>query len=412
MADIFDVIVVGGGVVGCAVVWEMTSRGYRCLLLEKNENLISEASSGNSGMLHTGFDAPADSLELQCITYTFPRMFDVLQGFGLVYDKIGATMVAWTQEQASKLPLIAQRSKTAGISPTRELSVSELYSREPRLSRHAQGALWIPEETVVDPWLTAISFAHDARRKGAVIETDALVQNICKTDDQRVDVMTSRGQFTGNVVINCGGLYGDIVDKLAGLQHFSIAPKKGQYAIYPKKVKHLINSSILPIPTEKGKGEIIFKTVYGNVIIGPTFEESASRRRPESDSNTIQRLMRYGDSCVRGLGECPIVNTYTGLRPATETKDYWINSYPESCWITIGGIRSTGLSGSLGIADKVRNLIVNQHGLEPSRTKRTDLERIAIKFVPPSHAMLDDVTYTITHPITLSGIETRLDSQL
>ncbi|XP_061174160.1 glycerol 3-phosphate dehydrogenase-like [Saccostrea echinata] len=413
MADVSDVIVVGGGVVGCAIIWELTSRGYECLLLEKNENLVSEASSGNSGMLHTGFDSSANSLEFQCIKHSFPRMFDLLKGFGLPYEKFWATMVAWTQEQVSKLPIIAEKSRAAGISSASEISLSELYRREPGLSRHAQGALWIPEETVVDPWLTAISLVHDARRKGAVVKTDTVVQNTCKADhNQYVHVMTSRGQFTGRVVINCGGLYGDIVDKLAGLQHFSIVPKKGQYAVYPKTVKHLINSSILPIPTDKGKGEIIFKTVYGNVIIGPTFEEAISKRRPESDSNTIQRLIRYGESCVKGLGGCPIVNTYTGVRPATEIKDYYIDSYPESGWITVGGIRSTGLSGSLGIADKVRKLVLCQHNLEPSRAKGIELNKMAIKFLPPGHAMIDDVIYTVTHPITLCGMDTPMESHL
>uniref|UniRef100_K1PMN0 FAD dependent oxidoreductase domain-containing protein n=1 Tax=Magallana gigas TaxID=29159 RepID=K1PMN0_MAGGI len=387
MADVFDVIVVGGGIVGCAVVWEMTSYGYKCLLLEKNENLVSEASSGNSGMLHTGFDAVADTLELQCIQQTFPKMFGVLEGFGLPYNKIGATMVAWTQEQAQIIPTIAQRCRAAGVSFCTEISLSELYNREPGLRKQAQGALWIPGETVVDPWLTAISLAHDAKKKGAMIKTNAVVQNISRTEceRQRIQVMTSLGQFTGRVVINCGGLYGDIVNKLAGLQHFRISPKKGQYAVYPQKVGHHINSSILPIPTSKGKGEIIFKTVYGNVVVGPTFEDSASRARPESDAGTIRRLVRLGESCVPGL---------------------------EGCWITVGGIRSTGLSGSLGISDKVRRLVLHQHALEPSGPRRTGLERMDIKFVPPCHARIDDVLYTVTHPITLNGVWKPRDSRL
>nr|XP_022333845.1 uncharacterized protein LOC111130873 [Crassostrea virginica] len=411
MADVFDVIVVGGGIVGCAVVWEMTSHGYKCLLLEKNEDLVSEASSGNSGMLHTGFDAATDSLELQCIRHTFPRMFDVMKGFGLPYKQIGATMVAWTPEQAAEIPVIAEKSRIAGISSCVKVSLSELYSREPGLSKHAQGALWIPGETVVDPWLTAISLAHDARRKGAMIKTDTLVQSVCKTQSGN-QLITSRGQFTGSVVINCGGLYGDVVDKLAGLQHFSITPKKGQYAVYPQKMGHLINSSILPIPTSKGKGEIIFKTVYGNVIVGPTFEDSDTRRRPVTDSGTIQRLVRLGETCVPGLRGCPIVNTYTGVRPATKTKDYHIHSIPERCWVTVGGIRSTGLSGSLGIADKVRHLVLDHHKLEPSGSKNTKLEKMNIKISPPSHALFDDVMYTVTHPITLTGTCQKLDSHL
>lgn len=152
--------------------------------------------------------------------------------------------------EAQIIPTIAQRCRATGISFCTEISLSELYSREPGLRKQAKGALWIPGETVVDPWLTAISLAHDAKKKGAKvtlnftsvnlhlaliikiffsiispyfqIKTNTVVQNISKTECERqwVQVMTSRGQFTGRVVINCGGLYVDIVDKLAGLQHF------------------------------------------------------------------------------------------------------------------------------------------------------------------------------------------------
>lgn len=80
---------------------------------------------------------------------------------------------------------------------------------------------------------------------------------------------------------------------------------------------------------------IFYWSVYGNVVVGPTFEDSASRARPESDAGTIRRLVRLGESCVPGLEGCPIVNTYTGVRPATETKDYHIDSYPERCGVLL-----------------------------------------------------------------------------
>ncbi|XP_060073176.1 glycerol 3-phosphate dehydrogenase-like [Ylistrum balloti] len=400
MDQVFDVVIIGGGVVGCSQVFTLSRHGYKCLLLEKEAHLVSMASSGNSGMLHTGFDAPLDSVELSCILKCQQQILPTLSSLGLPYSKIGATMVAWNTQQKEKLHQVMHRAKEDAC----EISLSQLYQREPHLACGATGALWIPSEAVIDPWLTPISFAHHAKTLGAKVSTSTMVQS-CEQDSPGIwRICTNRGVFCGQVVINSAGLYGDVVDKLAGVQKFRIMPRMGQYLVYGSETKSLINSSILPIPTDKTKGVIVFKSVYNNVIIGPTQEETEQRTIPFGLSQqVVNTLLNHGHVTVPSLGSYPVITTYSGTRPATETKDYHVVPHTDRNWLTLGGIRSTGLSSCLGVADMVAKIMKDRFCLEPTNSPNMHLPKVDIFFTNQGTAMLGSQEYTVTHPITYTG---------
>ncbi|KAK3583512.1 hypothetical protein CHS0354_026098 [Potamilus streckersoni] len=399
-----DVAIIGGGVVGCSVLFELTNRGFDCVLLEKNESLVAEASCGNSGMLHTGFDAPLNSIELDCIRICQRRIFDVLDRLHLPCKKIGATMVAWKQEELTRLSEIEVHARQCEVSDVVSLSMSQLYQREPHLSLGAYGALLIPAESVVDPWLMPVAFASHSKRKGAEIKTECLVTSCQQQSQYDWQIETTSGIARASCVINCAGLYGDIVDKLGGFQNFQILPRKGQYLVYEKRANSLLNSSILPIPSQVGKGVIIFRSVYDNVLVGPTSEEVTSRLLPAIDNDVARRLTKHCDDTIPGLKNYQVVTQYAGVRPATQTKDYIIKADRNKSWITIGGIRSTGVSGCLGIAEKVYDLLTENIGLDPSRSL-TAINSLNYRRIADDYVVIDGAAYKITHPITLSGME-------
>lgn len=411
----YDIAVIGGGVVGCTTLFHLTNKGYRCVLVEKNKHLVSEASAGNSGMLHTGFDAPIGSLELHCIQQNQKQIFDILKKLDLPCHHIGATMVAWDQSQLSQLPRIMHHSKEALISDIQQLSLSELYRREPNLGSGAAGAIHIPGETIVDPWLIPIVFAEHARSRGAKICTDTIANNFDFNKSTRIwTVSTNRGNIQSRLVINCCGLYGDVVERLVGYSPFRIRPRKGQYLIFDKAAKGVISSSILPVPTEKTKGVIVFNSVYNNVIIGPTAEETNDRcATPDLDQATTTRLLNYGKETVPPLMSHDIVRMYTGVRPATENKDYQISTRVDRNWLTIGGIRSTGLSACTGIADHAYCLVKDKYGLEPSGAAWNTIDKINFRFTKRGTAEFKSgIEHYITHPLTITGKQCLPNSNL
>jgi glycerol-3-phosphate dehydrogenase len=170
------------------------------------------------------------------------------------------------------------------------------------------------------------------------------------------------GPLRARVVVNCAGNYGDLVEAIARPSPFTIRPRKGQFLVYDKPAHDLVRSIILPVPTARTKGIVITRTVYGNLLVGPTAEDQDERRIATIETATLEHLARIGETILPGLARAPITTAYAGLRPATQFKDYQIEAVPERHWITSSGIRSTGLTGALGIARRAANLYAEHFG--------------------------------------------------
>jgi len=146
-------------------------------------------------------------------------------------------------------------------------------------------------------------------------------------------------------------LYGDIVDQCLGLNaQFQIKPRKGQFVVLDKVGFRHVPRIVLPVPSELTKGIVVCPTVFGNVLIGPTAEEQEDRSRATVETETLKALLKRGAEVVPALARIPVTAVYAGLRPASESKAYRIFVRPDQRAITLGGIRSTGLSSALGLA--------------------------------------------------------------
>ncbi|KAK3769922.1 hypothetical protein RRG08_048133 [Elysia crispata] len=396
-SDIYDVAIIGGGIVGCAVLFELSRQGYSCILCEANANIMCGVSAGNSGMLHTGFDAPLSSLELQCIQQCQSKIFPVLKRFDIPFEKCGAHVVAWNAGEKEKLYGLQQHSETALISNTSIVSSSDIHKREPSLATGALAALYVPDEAIVDSNLLGVCFAHHAKQQKSKI-----LPNCEVTGFREKTLTTTQGIVKATVTINCAGLYGDSVDALAGVQSFEIKPRKGQYCVFGKEASHLLHSMIFPVPTDRTKGTVLFRSVYNNILMGPTAEDIQSRSPPKPEIEIHKVLTGRARSLLPGLYQ-PI-GSYVGVRPATQWKDYQIKSYPKIGWLTVGGIRSTGVSGSLGIAQHVCDSLRMDFDLEPSRGGTKSLRKISWKAgVDAASVIIDGCHYDMVHPIFQFG---------
>ncbi|WP_188589426.1 NAD(P)/FAD-dependent oxidoreductase, partial [Achromobacter denitrificans] len=162
---------------------------------------------------------------------------------------------------------------------------------------------------------------------------------------------TSRGEVKAALTINCAGLYGDLVEqRLLGGASFSIKPRKGQFVVFDKPSSRLIQHIILPVPNERTKGVVLSRTIFGNVLVGPTAEEQDDRTRATVNDEQLAQLIAQAGRLVPGLEQMPVSAVYAGLRPATERKEYRVRFVPEQRYLVLGGIRSTGLTAALGLA--------------------------------------------------------------
>ena len=358
-STLYDVIIVGTGVVGCAMARRFTLEGARVLVLEKAADILDGASKGNSAILHTGFDAEPGSLEQACIQSGYEEYLQISSELNLPIVKTGALVVAWGQTEVDKLETIVEKALANGVSDVQVLSNSELVAKEPLLANTAKSAVEIPGESIIDPWTTPFVYLLQAIENGASLLCDAEVLG-GQFDGEQWQLDTSQGRVNSKLVINCAGLYGDQLDEtLLDQSNFEIRPRKGQFLVFDKSASRLVNSIILPVPTEITKGVVVCKTTFGNLLVGPTAEEQQSRDDASVDNANLQTLFKKGLEIIPELVNHTVTATYAGIRPASEFKDYQIQSISENSYISVGGIRSTGLSAALGIASHVYQLYEN-----------------------------------------------------
>ncbi|MDM7933664.1 NAD(P)/FAD-dependent oxidoreductase [Tabrizicola sp.] len=353
----FDVLVIGGGVVGCAMARHFTLAGASVALLEKAPDVLDGASKGNSAILHTGFDAPPDSLELACIQRGHALYLRDHAGLQLPILRTGALVLAWNAEQMAKLPALIAKGQANGVSDIRMLSRAQILAREPHLSETVVGGFEVPGEVVIDPWTTAHVYLLQAMANGATLLRSAEVLS-GDFDGAHWRLRTSADEITGKQVINCAGLYGDIVDTaLLGESTFFIRPRKGQFLVFDKAASRLSSSILLPVPTDKTKGIVICPTIFGNLLVGPTAEDQDSRTDASTDRETLESLRMTGKRMLPGLASFEVTAAYAGLRPACAAPGYQVRRVPDMNYVSVGAIRSTGLSAALGLAEQVAEML-------------------------------------------------------
>ena len=359
--DIFDIAVIGAGVVGCAVFREFALAGARTIILERDADFLNGASKGNSGLLHTGFDAQPGTLEAKCVKDGYRAYCEVRQRLNLPLRKTGAMVIAWTEEEVAKLPAILEQARANAVD-VRPMSAAEVRAEAPDLNTSAKAGVLVPGESVIDPWSAPLAYLLQGLANGGKIQRDAEV-----VSGRFANAMWSLGLGDGSVinasvVINCAGNYGDLVEAIARPSPFHIRPRKGQFVVFDKTAFKLAPRILLPVPSARTKGVVVGQSAYGNLIVGPTAEDQGERRIATVEEATLAALIVEGSRIVPALAQHSVTAVYAGLRPATQFKDYQIEALPKERWITVGGIRSTGLTASLGIARHIRDLYEDRFG--------------------------------------------------
>jgi glycerol-3-phosphate dehydrogenase len=346
-----DVAVIGAGVVGTAIARELSRYQLDVVVIDAANDVGAGTTKANTAILHTGFDAVPGSLESRLLHAGSPLLRAYAELAGIPVERTGALLIAWTDDQVRALPEIEAKARKNGYPAVRPVSAASLYQREPRLGRGALAALEIPDESIICPWTTPLAYASDAIAAGARLWLNARVTSVRTARGQHV-VTTSRGQVGCRWVVNAAGLESDLIDQMAGGGGFTVTPRRGELIVFDKLARSLIGSILLPVPTAQTKGVLIAPTVFGNVLLGPTAQDVTDRAETGTTAEGITSLLAACRAILPDLLEEEVTATYSGLRAATEHRDYQIRVEPRG-YACVAGIRSTGLSASLGIASYV-----------------------------------------------------------
>lgn len=320
------VAVVGGGVVGAAVTLALARRGVDTVLLEARGALALEASGTNSGILHTGFDSTPGDLETRLIHESVRRREQVLDALGVPVLRCGALM-------QDAPPEVVDRAATNGV-PT----------------RIEGGGLWIPGEWVTDPVAWTRALAAAAERLGAEVR---LGFRVVEANGQRLR-SESGEQEPVDVVCDCAGLHADSVAHLFGDDSYAIQPRRGEFLVFDVPLDRIL----LPVPTARTKGVLVFPTVHGGCIAGPTAVDQVDKDDWTPSDDAMTSILPRAVAMHPALEGAEPVHRYVGLRPAGRGANYIIErSAVDRRLIHVAAIRSTGLSASLGIGAYVADML-------------------------------------------------------
>ncbi|MGW7203438.1 FAD-dependent oxidoreductase [Streptomyces sp. NPDC054837] len=363
-ATTYDVAVVGAGVVGCAIARELARYPrLRVALVEARDDVGQGTSKANTAILHTGFDAVPGSLEARLVREGSHRLARFAAESGIAVEPVGALLVAWDEEQLAALPRLAEKAERNDCTESRLLGAAEVYEREPHLGPGALGALEVPGESIIDPWTTTLAYATQAVRHGVDLHLNCRVEQGVQG--------TTRGVLHARWVVNAAGLDADTLDRRLGHDDFTVTPRRGQLIVFDKFARSLVRHILLPVPTALGKGVLVAPTVYGNVLLGPTAEDLDDRQATQSSAEGLSQLREKGRRILPALLDEEVTAVYAGLRAATEHDDYRIHVHPEQSYVTVGGIRSTGLTASLAIAEHVVGQLT-ENGLDSGPARDLD----------------------------------------
>ncbi|RFC70549.1 FAD-dependent oxidoreductase [Streptomyces sp. AcE210] len=354
----YDVAVVGAGVVGAAIARELACHPHlRVALVEASGDVGDGTSKANTAILHTGFDAVPGSLESRLVREGQRLLAAYAAESGIPVEPVGALLVAWDAEQLDALPGLLEKAGRNGYDAARIIGADETRAREPHLGPGALGALDVPGESIICPWTTTLAYATQAVRSGVDLHLNTPVETVSADGGDHL-LATSRGMLRARFLVNAAGLNADVLDRLVlGSGDFTVTPRRGQLIVFDKLARDLVRHILLPVPTALGKGVLVAPTVHGNVLLGPTAEDLDDKTATMTTADGLDGLLTKGRRILPALVDEEVTAVYAGLRAATEHDDYRIRCHEGRRYVTVGGIRSTGLTASMAIAAYVAGLI-------------------------------------------------------
>lgn len=352
----FDVVVVGGGVVGCAVARELAGYDVTVALLEAKGDVGDGTSKANTAILHTGFDATPGTLESQLVRRGYALLTDYAAERGIPVEGTGAVLVAWTDEELSVLPQLLAKATANGYEHCELVTAEAVYGLVPALGPGALGGMTVPDESVICPWTTTLALASDAKVRGvSLLLRHGLLG--ASVDESVTTLATTQGNVQCRWLVNVAGLGSDVIDRMLGHDRFTIVPRRGELLVFDKLARCLVDTIVLPVPTSKGKGVLVSPTIYGNVMLGPTSEDRSDRSDTSTSEEGFAFLLDKGRRLMPTLLDEEVTASYAGLRAASEHTDYVVRVDSAQRYVLLGGIRSTGLTASMALAEHCVDLL-------------------------------------------------------
>ena len=353
----YDVIIIGAGVSGCAAARELSRYKVRVCVLEKAEDVCCGTSKANSAIAHAGYDAPTGSLMAKLNVQGNQMMEQLSKELDFEFQRIGSLVICRDAEELPNLQALYDRGAANGVTGLRIVEKEELRQMEPNISDDAVAALYAPTAGIVCPFGMNIAFAENAAVNGVEFRFDTEVQGIRKTESGWL-LETNQGQFEAKCVVNAAGVYADVIHNMVSEQKIRITPRRGDYCLLDKSAGGHVARVIFALPGKYGKGILVTPTVHGNLLVGPTAVDTENKEGSNTTREGLDQVIEKAGENVKNLPMRSVITSFAGLRAHEENHEFIIGEVEGAAgFVDCAGIESPGLTASPAIGVMVAGIV-------------------------------------------------------
>ena len=360
--SMLDVIIIGGGVVGCTTARYLSRYRLKVALLEKASDICEGQSKANTAIVHGGYDAKPHTKKAK-YNVEGNRMFaQVCEELEVPLKWNTSLVVTFSEEGIPELEKLKAQGETNGVEKLSIIGFDELHRREPKLSGKAAAALLVETGGIVCPYELTAANAENAAENGVRFYRNAQVTKIRRGENCWI-VESRAGTFMTRAVINCAGLYSDVINNMVSEDKFHILPRRGEYYIIDKKYADTFHASIFQLPTKMGKGILVTPTVDGTMLIGPTAEDIDDAADTRTTADGLAKALKFGSLTWEDIPMRDVITTFSGIRSHCDKDDFVLGEAPDApMFFNAGGVESPGLTSSPAIGQYLAVLVAEKLG--------------------------------------------------
>lgn len=353
----YDVAIIGAGIIGSNIARELSKYNLRIILLEKENDVANGTTKANSAIVHAGYDAKPGTLKGK-LNALGNRMYENLcKELEVPFKRIGSLVIAFNGEEMKMIKDLYEKGTMNGVPDMKILNKEKLQHLEPNLNDDVVGGLYAPTGGIVGPFELAIALAENAVDNGVELQINSEVKDIQKLEEG-YQLFTENGEIKAKHVINAAGLFADSIHNMISTPTFEIIPTRGQYNLLDKNSGKHVNTVIFQCPTSYGKGVVVLPTVHGNLLVGPSAEAVDRKDALESSMEGLSFIKEKAQKTVENIRFNDVITSFAGLRAKTSSGDFIIEESKEAKgFINVAAIDSPGLSSAPAIAEYVVNLL-------------------------------------------------------
>ena len=359
----YDVIIIGAGVTGCAVARYLSRYQGSALVLERAEDVCCGTSKANSAIIHAGFDAAHGSLMAKMNVQGNRMLPGLAKELDFPFRMNGSLVVCMSEEDMPRLRALYENGVKNGVEGLEIVDAQRLHELEPNVSKNAVAALWAPTGGIVCPFNMTIALAENANANGVDFRFNTKVTGFTRGEEGWT-VHTEQGDFRTRYVVNAAGVYADVLHNMVSPRKLHITPRRGDYCLLDRQVGGFVSHTVFQLPGKLGKGVLVSPTVHGNIIVGPTAIDIEDRDGTNTTAAGLEELISKAGISVDNLPIRQTITSFAGLRAHEDHHEFVIGEAEDAPgFVDCAGIESPGLTSAPAIGLTVAELLREKLGL-------------------------------------------------